>query len=302
MAAMGESWKTMRIEALRDFDINLPRDSCLLTMLEGPTPGAIQQVGDECVLGRGEDLPARIDDRGMSRRHARIFKLEGRFYVEDLGSTNGTRVNGVRVPGAHKLEDGDRIQLGESTLLRATMVDAREAEAARKLYESAVRDALTNTFNRGHFDERLQAEFAFAIRHGVPLSVLMLDIDYFKKVNDTYGHPAGDAVLAAAATAIAGAIRTEDELARYGGEELVIIARGIDHQHALFMGERIRATIEALTITHEQHVIHVTASLGVATMDETVRFAQPDELLSAADRAVYAAKNAGRNRVCSARH
>lgn len=291
----------MRIEALRDFD-NLPRDSCLLNMLEGPTPGAIQQVGEEIVLGRGEDLPARIDDRGMSRRHARIFKLEGRFYVEDLGSTNGTRVNGVRVVGAHKLEDGDRIQLGESTLLRATMVDAREAEAARKLYESAVRDSLTNVFNRGHFDERLQTEFAFAVRHHVPLTVLMLDIDHFKKVNDTYGHPAGDAVLAATATAIAGAIRTEDELARYGGEELVIIARGIDHAQSLLMGERIRATIEGLVITHDPHVIRVTASLGVATMDDTVRFAQPDELLSAADRAVYNAKNSGRNRVCSARY
>jgi two-component system cell cycle response regulator len=295
-----EGWKTMRIEALKDFD-NLPRDSCLLVMLEGPSPGAIQPVGEEVVLGRGEDLPARIDDRGMSRRHARIFKLQNNFYVEDLGSTNGSRVNGTLVQNATKLENGDRIQLGETTLLRVDLVDAREAQAAKKLYESAVRDALTNLFNRGHFDERLVAEFAFAARHGVPLTVALLDIDHFKRVNDTYGHQAGDAVLQATAGAIARTIRAEDEVARYGGEEIVVVARGIDHQQGMLMGERIRATIEALFIPYDAHVIRVTASLGVATMDETTRFAQPDELLSAADRAVYRAKSSGRNRVCSSR-
>jgi two-component system, cell cycle response regulator len=295
-----DGWKTMRIEALPDLE-NLPRDRCLLTMLQGPTPGAIEPVGEELVLGRGEDLPSRIDDRGMSRRHARIFKVEGRFYVEDLGSTNGTRVNGERIPAPVKLADGDRIQLGESTLLRVTLVNAHEAAAARKLYDAAVRDPLTQLYNRGHFDERLIAEFAFAIRHGVPLTVMMLDIDHFKRVNDTHGHPAGDAVLVAVAKAVSASVRAEDELARYGGEELVIIARGIDHISSLQMAERVRAAIEALEVPIESGALRVTASIGVATMDPETVFAQPEELLSAADRAVYRAKDLGRNRVCSSR-
>ncbi len=290
----------MRIEALPDYE-SLPKDRCLLTMLQGPTPGAIQPVTQEVVLGRGEDLDARIDDRGMSRQHARIFKVGGRFYVEDLGSTNGTRVNGEKIATQRALEDGDRIQLGESTLLRITLADAEEAEAARKLYESAVRDPLTGVYNRGHFDERLDTEFAYAARHKVPLTVMLFDLDHFKRVNDTWGHPAGDAVLVAAARAVSGAMRAEDGFARYGGEEFVIIARGIEHPDALAMGERIRHTVAELVIAHEGLELRATCSIGIATMDEAHLFAHPEELLSAADRAVYQAKAQGRNQVCSAR-
>src|SRR5690606_34724783 len=154
-------------------------------MLEGPTPGAIQPVTeDELVLGRGDDLPARIDDRGMSRRHARICRVLGHWCIEDLESTNGTRVNGELITSVTRLRDGDRIQLGETTLLKVSLQDATEAEATRKLYESAVRDPLTNAHNRGFFDERLDVEFAYATRHGVPLAVMLLDLDHFKRVND----------------------------------------------------------------------------------------------------------------------
>jgi diguanylate cyclase (GGDEF)-like protein len=295
-----DGWKTMRIESLPDYE-SLPRDRCLLTMLQGPTPGSIQPVTGEMVLGRGEDLPARIDDRGMSRLHARIFMVAGRFHVEDLGSTNGTRVNGERISTQRPLEDGDRIQLGESTLLKVTLVDAAEEEAARKLYESAVRDPLTGIYNRGHFDERLTGEFAYALRTQEPLTIMLLDLDHFKRVNDTHGHQAGDAVLTAAARALGGIVRVEDELARYGGEEFVIVARGIDHAASLAMAERLRDTIEQLTVTHEGTDLRLTLSVGVATMDATCLFEQPEELLSAADRAVYQAKALGRNQVCSSR-
>ncbi|MBZ0117601.1 MAG: diguanylate cyclase [Sandaracinaceae bacterium] len=296
---MGEGWKTMRIEALKT-DESLPRDRCMLTMISGPTPGAIQPVsGHELVLGRGEDLEARIDDRGMSRRHSRIFKVEQHFYLEDLGSTNGTHVNGVKLTTRHRLADGDRIQVGESTVLRVSLQDAREAEAARKLYESAVLDPLTHVHNRGAFDERFRTEFAFASRHSVPLTVMMIDLDFFKKINDTRGHQAGDAVLQSVGACLKSAIRAEDMIARYGGEEFVLLARGIEKVPSLQLAERIRATIEALAIPWEGGDLKVTSSIGVAVLEPSQALEHPEQLLSIADHAVYRAKNQGRNRVCS---
>ena len=182
-----EGRKTVQLDApALDALKALPRDRLMLMMLTGPNPGAIQEVTGEIVLGRGIDLPARIDDRGMSRRHARVFKVGGTFYVEDLGSTNGTRLNGELVEGQRDLKDGDRIQLGETTLLRVSLQDQHEAHAARRLYQSAVLDPLTQVFNRGHFEERLKSEHAFSKRHKIPLTVLFFDLDKFKPINDTH--------------------------------------------------------------------------------------------------------------------
>lgn len=293
-------WQTFRIDEHPDFK-SLPKDRCTLTMLQGPTPGAIQPVvTDELVLGRGDDLPARIDDRGISRHHARVHRLLGEWCVEDLESTNGTLVNGVKITRVTRLRDGDRIQLGETTLLKVALQDATEAEAVRKLYDSAVKDPLTGIHNRGFFDERLGVEFAYAKRHALPLSVMLLDLDYFKRVNDTWGHQAGDLVLQSVSATVASCIRTEDVFARYGGEELVIIARGLAPEHALAFAERIRATIESRPIAWAAEQLTVTASIGVGMLDAAHPFAHEEELLAAADRAVYQAKNQGRNRVVMA--
>jgi diguanylate cyclase (GGDEF)-like protein len=293
-------WQTFRIDEHPDFK-SLPKDRCTLTMLQGPTPGAIQPVvADELVLGRGDDLPARIDDRGISRHHARVHRLLGEWCVEDLDSTNGTLVNGVKITRVTRLRDGDRIQLGETTLLKVALQDATEAEAVRKLYDSAVKDPLTGIHNRGFFDERLGVEFAYAKRHGQPLSVMLLDLDFFKRVNDTWGHQAGDLVLQSVSATVASCIRAEDVFARYGGEELVIIARGLEPGHALAFAERIRATIEAQPIPWTTQQLNVTASIGVGMFDAAHPFAHEEELLAAADRAVYQAKNEGRNRVVMA--
>lgn len=289
-------WQTFRIDEHPDFK-SLPKDRCTLTMLQGPTAGAIQPVVGELVLGRGDDLPARIDDRGISRHHARVHRLLNEWCVEDLESTNGTLVNGVKITRVTRLRDGDRIQLGETTLLKVALQDATEAEAVRKLYDSAVKDPLTGIHNRGFFDERLGVEFAYAKRHAVPLAVMLLDLDYFKRVNDTWGHQAGDLVLQSVASTISGCIRTEDVFARYGGEELVVIARGLEADHALAFADRIRHTIESRPIPWEGQALAVTASIGVGMLDAAHPFAHEEELVAAADRAVYEAKKQGRNRV-----
>ncbi len=293
-------WKTFRLDEHPDYEV-LPKEFCSLTMLEGPSQGAVQPVVDgEMILGRDESLACRIDDRGLSRKHAKVYLVLGRWCVEDLGSTNGTRLNGEPVGTTPKpLKDGDRIQIGERTVLRVTLMDAAEAEAARKMYDSAVRDALTGAYNRGHFDERLRAEFAYSRRHGAPLSLVLFDLDHFKALNDTHGHQAGDATLVAVAEAIQGTIRQEDIFARYGGEEFVVIAR-LDALAGFRLGERLRRLVEGLTIRSGDLALEVTASFGIATLDSDHPFEHPEELVAAADAAAYRAKDEGRNRVFAA--
>lgn len=273
----------------------LPKDRCTLTMLTGPQPGAIHTVGNaDVTLGRDDELSWRIDDRGVSGTHARIYVDGQSFFIEDLDSTNGTFINGRRIM-RHELRDGDRIQLGEHTLIRVSLQDATEHEAARRMYQAAVLDPLTGVYNRGHLEAVLVAEFAFAQRHKSPLAVVFIDLDHFTQVNNTYGHQAGDAVLRMTAQAIRHAVRTEDLVARYGGEEFVLLSRGIDLNGAVVMAERVRRTVESVKVTFHGQSIRVTASLGVACREAATPFETQEELLSAADRAVYRAKAEGRN-------
>ncbi|MEM1417795.1 MAG: GGDEF domain-containing protein [Myxococcota bacterium] len=274
------------------------RDRGTLTMLAGPTPGAVFPVEiDEVVIGRGRDATLRVDDRGLSRRHVRIRRRNDRFWIEDLGSTNGTFLNGDRVLMATPLEDGDRVQAGKNTLLCFQLQDELEQKAAQKLYDSAVRDALTQVYNRRYLDERLASELAYAQRHATPLSLMLVDLDHFKGINDTFGHPAGDAVLRTVAATLARVVRTEDLVARYGGEEFCVLARGISPEGATRFGERIRETLAELAIAVGDKTLRVTASLGVSTFDGAHPFADASSFLHAADVALYQAKNTGRNRV-----
>jgi two-component system, cell cycle response regulator len=288
---------THRVETPPDFAA-LPKDRCTLTMLTGSRPGALFTLGSgEMILGRDEELIWRIDDRAVSSRHAKIHRQDGRFVLEDLGSTNGTYVNGEAI-SRRELRDGDRIQLGEHTLLRVSLQDATEHEAAQRMYEAAVLDPLTGIYNRGHLEAVLVAEFAYAQRHKTALSVIFVDLDHFTAINNRYGHQVGDAVLQDVAQAIRHAIRAEDLVARYGGEEFVLVARGIDLNGALAMAERIRRIIEGVTVPFEETLLRVTASFGVACFEAATPYTSRQELLAAADRAVYRAKASGRNRVC----
>ena len=194
----------------------------------------------------------------------------------------------------------DSIELGERTLIRASLQDAREQAASRKMYEAAVLDPLTGVYNRGHLETILVSEFAFAVRHRTPLSVVFVDLDHFTQVNNTFGHQAGDAVLRAVAQTVKNTIRTEDLIARYGGEEFVLVARGIDLNGSIAMADRIRMTVESAPVVVGGHAVTVTASFGVAAYEAATPYGTVQELVAAADRAVYRAKAEGRNRVCEA--
>lgn len=271
-------------------------DRAVLLRLEGVEAGRVYSVGAQpASLGRHPDNELVIDDSGISRHHATVTWESGRHVVEDRGSRNGTFVQGRPVTRT-VLEDGDLIQLGPSVGLRYSLVDERQEDLLRRLYDSSNRDALTGSYNRKHYNDRLASEVAYAIRHRTELSLIMFDIDHFKNVNDTHGHAAGDAVLKQLAVTIQRQLRTEDIFARIGGEEFAVVLRGIPLNGAARLAERLRATVAALPVVHSGRAIPVTISLGCAGQAEP-ECIDDTALMRVADERLYAAKHAGRNRV-----
>jgi len=269
-----------------------------VTILTGHDPGAVFEIKEgHTEMGRSPDVQIPIADAGLSRRHARISMEGDDYFIEDLGSTNGTFLDGVKLTERRKLINGARIQVGETTVLRFALQDQLEQEAAKRMYEMTVRDPLTGLHNRRHLDERFQAEFAFAVRHRTALTAFVVDVDYFKKINDTLGHPAGDEVLRAMAATLQKMVRTEDLVARFGGEEFVVLARSIDERGTVVFAERLRATVENLRVPWEGDSIRLTISVGVAHYDTQRPYVSAESMLAAADGALYRAKNSGRNRV-----
>jgi diguanylate cyclase (GGDEF)-like protein len=278
------------------------RTRALLTVVSGPNIGRAYSVrAGETVIGRGKEAHVRVDDAGASRAHARILALEDHEYVlEDLRSTNGTFVGGLRVDRV-ELRSGDRIYIGPNVSVSFAVLDSQAELMTHQLYESAMRDTLTRSYNRRYLLERLDSEVAYARRHDTPLSLIMFDIDHFKRVNDAHGHLAGDEVLREVAAQVSRLIRTEDVFARYGGEEFVVVARGIEHANAARFAERIRAAVERLEVAAEAKVLRVTISAGVASLDELAENERgPRGLLLLADERLYKAKSGGRNRVNAA--
>jgi diguanylate cyclase (GGDEF)-like protein len=214
-----------------------------------------------------------------------------------LGSTNGTFVNGKKIERM-KLAGGERAQIGPDVVLRFAFTDETEEILARKLYEASTRDPLTQAYTRKFFAERLTSEVAYAERHKDHLSLVMFDLDHFKKTNDEFGHQAGDVVLRSVATQVLHLIRTEDVLARYGGEEFVIVVRGIRHKDVLHFAERIRKSVARLDIRKGATKLEARISMGVASLSECKSPPNPDDLIALADARLYQAKREGRNRVC----
>jgi diguanylate cyclase (GGDEF)-like protein len=219
--------------------------------------------------------------------------------LEDLGSTNGTFVGGLRIDRV-ELRSGDRIHIGPKVSVSFAILDSQAELMTHQLYESAMRDTLTRAHNRRYLIERMESEIAYARRHATRLSLIMFDIDHFKRVNDAHGHLAGDEVLREVAALVSRLIRTEDVFARYGGEEFVVLARGIEHGNAARFAERIRTAVERLEIAGEDTVLRVTISAGVASLDELPEGSRESEVLfRVTDERLYKAKSAGRNRVIS---
>jgi two-component system cell cycle response regulator len=232
---------------------------------------------------------------------SQIFKREGRFVpiilltgLDDLESKRRGLAAGADeflTKPVNELE----LQIRVSSMLRIKRL-ADELEAANsKLRALAAVDALTQLPNRRVLSERLAFEFARAARYVQPLSCLMVDVDYFKKVNDTFGHPMGDKVLIEVAATLQKTIRVTDMVGRYGGEEFMVILPQTKGADARIAGERLRRAV-ATRPRESPDVPEVTISVGAAAMEQQAA-ASVDELVRQADQALYKAKETGRNRV-----
>ena len=272
------------------------RDRAYLVVLAGSSVGEMYKVeGDKTIIGRGGRAQIRLLDEGISREHAQIVVENNQVVLEDMGSTNGTYCNGLKVE-RKTLVDGDKILVGSTTILKFTYHDNLDEIFQKQMYESALRDGLTKAFNKKYFTDRLESEFTFSIRHSTPLALVLFDIDHFKKVNDTHGHQAGDFVLSEISALLTATLRAEDVFARYGGEEFAVICRGSDPVQAQVVGERLRKAVEAHRFVFEGTHIPIAISVGIAVIpDDNVKIAS--DIVALADKALYVSKRGGRNRV-----
>ncbi|HTQ03895.1 MAG TPA: GGDEF domain-containing protein [Polyangiaceae bacterium] len=272
------------------------KDRHLLIRARGAQLGQVLKLGQQPHrVGRANDCEIWLSDDGVSRRHATIHYEAGVYTIEDTGSANGTFVGGQKIERA-SLRDGDLIQFGPQAVFRYSVADEGQEQLLRQLYEASVTDALTGANNREHFDSQLRMELSFARRHGTDLSLVMFDVDHFKRVNDTHGHPVGDEVLVEISKATRRLVRNEDVFARYGGEEFALILRGIALEGARIVGERLRERIAELVVTTEKGPLKVTVSVGCASFASTPE-ATAETLVQLADKRLYVAKRGGRNRV-----
>ena len=292
-----------------------PRDrsSKTITAVEPAQPGGARRRGDACVvvlygpelgkratLGRGafqigrsskNELP--IDQESVSRHHARISAGHGRSYlIEDLGSTNGTFVNDEKVKDRHPLKDGDQIRVGRSILKFMSGANI-EANYHEEIYRLMTVDALTQVYNKRYFNEALEREYNRAQRYKRDLSLVLLDLDHFKAINDGQGHLAGDAILRQLAAEVKPKLREQDIFARVGGEEFAALLPEVGHEGARATAEKMRKIVEATTFMVETLPLRITISAGVTSLDPRGR--DPMSLFERADAALYEAKAKGRN-------
>jgi len=271
-------------------DSGSDRGACL------PLPGQAARL----ILGRSERVDLRIHDRSVSRRHVALVVEPGvprpMVELEDLGSTNGVSVNGIPVLGSRRLRDRDRIQLGDIEVIYRLLlpVDLEHRLLLLKEAREAVRDPLTGCRTRRFLTRSLPTLMASHRRARVPLSLVVFDIDHFKSINDAHGHSVGDAALRAVAHVLDDALRTEDYLVRYGGEEFVAILPGTNEDRAAAAADRARAVIAALDLSKAAPGLRVTISAGVGELRPGD---DPDRWFARVDDALYRAKRDGRDRV-----
>jgi two-component system, cell cycle response regulator len=286
-----ETRVTARQEALSQ-----PRytgEACLV-VIYGPDLGTRVQLGSApFMIGRSPNNDLSLDQESVSRNHARISFDGTDHWLQDLNSTNGTCINDELIR-EQRLRDGDRIRIGRSLLKFMTGEDV-EVQYHEEIYRLMTVDGLTQAHNRRYFDEALEREFNRARRYERALSLIVFDIDFFKRVNDAHGHLAGDNVLRQLAAAVKARLRREDIFARTGGEEFAVILPEITVGGGQITAEKIRRIVEATPFQHDNHVIPCTVSLGLAALSGSEK--NGDELHQIADDKLYAAKQGGRNRV-----
>ena len=263
-----------------------------LVVIHGEDLGKKYDLKKTATIGRAPKSAIQVDQDSVSRAHAELRSEGGRLTVKDLGSTNGTFVNDEQIEGEHKLRNGDLIKIGR-TVFKFIASHNIEATYHDEIYKLTTMDGLTQVFNRRYFEETLDRELSRCRRYQRTLSLVMLDVDHFKQINDGFGHLAGDAVLKELAVTVRKRIRREDVLARYGGEEFGLVLPEVDLSGAVAMAQKVRRLVEKHVFSFDGANIPVTLSAGVATMERKKDDAA--ELVRRADERLYEAKAGGRN-------
>lgn len=278
-------------------DLKLPDHAgkeCLVA-LYGTTIGKKHELSPGVTtIGRDPLANIILEADSVSRSHARIEIDKGESWVSDLGSTNGTFVNDKQVEGRQRLASGDLVTIGDVVFkfLAGSNVEAAYHE---EIYRMTIRDGLTAIANARYLGEFLEREFARSRRHCRELAILLIDVDRFKRINDTWGHLTGDYVLRELARLVDTRVRRDELFARYGGEEFCLVLPETSADGAFGYAEIVRKLVEEHRFVFDGVAIPVTVSIGVGAYAPDMARAQ--DLIRAADEALYRAKNNGRNRV-----
>ncbi len=280
---------------LVSFPINKPKyaENSYLAVILNDVVGKRFRLAGTMLIGRKEICQIRLDHKSISRQHARIL-LDDNGYsamVEDLSSLNGTFYRGKRVQKV-RIHDGELIEFGNIVCKFFS-----DTHAERGLLDMSTLDQMTRVYNKRYFLDCVNDGIRQSKKKNLPLSLLTFDIDHFKKINDTHGHAAGDAVLEGICQIVAGILTEPMIFARIGGEEFAIMLPDAGINNALDLGETIRTSIENSVIEFLGTQIPVTLSLGVCEYSRDMK--EAEQLLHEADGKLYLAKNSGRNKVCS---
>ena len=266
-----------------------------LIIVDGDNAGKIYPLDKKAItIGRSDEFDIQLADSSCSREQAIIeFNDNNKPVLKDLDSTNGTFVNGAKITEIN-IEDGDKILLGFSSVFMFAIQDSLESKFQMNLYESSITDHLTGAFNQKYFLDTLSKAFSYSLRHHTSLGLLMLDIDFFKKINDTYGHIVGDIVLKEFVKRIKNNLRNEDILCRYGGDEFAVIVRDFKYGFVKIAADRIRLFFDGRSINCKDHKINISVSIGAATIDYE-NIATSEDMIELADANLYKAKQSGGN-------
>ncbi len=274
--------------------VSADSESCLV-QIHGPNLGKKYVLdAEEFTIGRDMKNNIVVDLDNVSRSHAMVKTRQGRSYVHDLGSTNGTYLNDEEVLEETSLRSGDFVKVG-GAIFKFLSGGNIETLYHEEIYQLTIVDGLTQINNKRYLMEFLEREMGRCHRYNRALSLIMIDVDHFKNVNDTHGHIAGDFVLREVAQRVKQRIRKEECFARYGGEEFAIVMPESGPDNARRFAEKLRKIVADHSFVFEGKEMAVTISLGVADM--TAEMTEPAQFIKAADENLYEAKKAGRNQV-----
>ena len=293
MQSVTETWRTPPKQLLSGLS-----HACLVHIYpSGPEMGTRYPLGEgSVVLGRDRDCDICLLEPSVSRKHACIHCCEDGYYATDQDSTNGTYVNDQPITRC-QLRDGDYLRVG-NCIYRFLIGGNVETEYHEEIYRLTIIDALTDTHNKRYFMEFLDRELARSSRYDRPLSLVMMDIDRFRAINEELGHLGGDFTLRELSSRIKGNIRKEELFARYGGEEFAVVLPETSRDGATRLADRLVKVVNQANFVYEDKSYPVTISAGVACTQGDKNIT-PHELIRKADEKLYQAKHAGRNCVVS---